>query len=240
MRAVLCLLLLQGGDEFAQGMRAYEQGSYRDALTAFGAAERAAGDAASAELLHNKAMAALRSGELRLAELTAERAVARAGPRLAAWRDFVLGNVAFQRCEAAQAQAQTIEAEPFAFDAAIALAERARWSWQLAAVSRDDWPQARRNVERAMHKLEELRRQKAAAAAAKARRVAEPVPRPVEPPATAAGTETQEGQAEAQTTRLSGEQVLRLFEKLDQKEKEKRRLREARTLLRGSEVEKDW
>ena len=76
---------------------------------------------------------------------------------------FLRGNVAFADCLVAEKQAATAAAEPFAFDVAIALADKAARLWADAAMSREDWPAARRNVERALLKAAELRRRKSQA-----------------------------------------------------------------------------
>ncbi|TAH34438.1 MAG: hypothetical protein EYC70_15975 [Planctomycetota bacterium] len=242
MKALFLCLLLQAGDPFAEGLRAYREGRFQDALAAFAAAEAAAGARAGAELLHNKALAALRAGDVAAAESAAEQAAARGGPEFAALRDFLLGNAAFQRCAAAAAQAAGPEAEPFAYDVAIAYAESARGAWQRAALRRTDWPEARRNVERALLKLEELRRQREAA-----RRNREgddrsqPRPQPVPPPERPAEQAADlEQRPEPHRTELAPEQVLRLFEILERKEREKLGLRRSQRRTPRADVDKDW
>ncbi|HLQ38820.1 MAG TPA: hypothetical protein VK348_13505 [Planctomycetota bacterium] len=235
---LLCLLPLasppQAGAGFDAGVRAYGEGRWQDAFAAFTAAEQAAGIAVSAELLHDLALAALRAGRPSEAEAAAARAAARGGSRFAGLRDFVRGNAAWIRCERAELQASGPEAEPFAFDAAIALAETARNGWQLAAASRPDWPEARRNTERALQKIAELRQQQAAAERNRppSRQTPDqPEPQP-QPP--------QEQQPEPQLTELSPEQLQQLFDKLAAKEQQKLALRSTRQQAPDGSVERDW
>jgi len=246
MRLVLPWLLLPSilfaaGDDFASGVRAYEEGRYRDALAAFTEAQIAAGEEAPAELLFNRALAALRAGDLREAEASAARAAERGGREFAALRDFMRGNAAFQRCAWTEAQANEPSAPPFALDSAIQYAESARAAWQAAAASRDDWPEARRNVERALRKLEELRRKKEEA---EKNRPEQPKPKEPElrpnPPEPEGRTTEEETTPEPQLVELSPEEVQRLLDKLGEKEKEKIAMRQARRRARTVEVEKDW
>jgi len=242
VKALLLIMLLLGGGGFSDGMRAYREGRFHDALEAFTAAETSAGAGASAELLYNRALAALRAGELREAESSAKNAAARGGPEFAALRDFLLGNVAFARCRKTKAQAYGPLAMPSAFDTAIAYAETACKAWGLAAASRNDWPEARRNVERAQLKLADLKKKKEAA---RQQNVKQPTPRPQPLPRPddqrdGQDVSEQETTVDPQMRELSPEQVERLFERLDEKEKEKLALRRARRKQRRAEVEKDW
>ncbi|MCC6671832.1 MAG: hypothetical protein IT458_12290 [Planctomycetes bacterium] len=253
MSILLCLTLLlpQGGDAAAAGAQAWREGRYRDALASFTAAVRAAGEDAAAELLHNQALAALRAGAPREAELAAERAAARGGPEFAGLREFVRGNAAFARCLVAAAQAASVEAEPFAFDVAIAHAEAARAAWQRALLQRGEWPEARRNVERAQRKLTELREAKAAADRRRreeARKAGEPEPKPLpvqpdpsEPaPEPEGPKEETETEVQPQLQELRREEVRRLLDTLAAKEQEKRALRRREQQTQRVPVEKDW
>lgn len=214
-------LLLLGNGAFDTGIRAYRDGRYAEALAAFAVAEQEAGGDASAALLYDLALAALQVGDLTRAEAAAEKAAVRGGAEFAALRDFVRGNVAFARGAGAGAQADTVEAEPFAFDAAIALVQAAAAHWRRAACSRrDDWPQARRNVERALQLVDELQRKKAAAEAKRKRREPDR-PKPVPPPVD----QRQPKNEEPPVRELSSDEVRRLFDRLAAKEKEKLILR---------------
>ena len=239
---LLGLFLLVGGDAFTDGVRAYREGRYRDALRAFSAASEAAGEQASAELLHNQALAALGAGDLLTAEIAAEKAAARGDARFRSFRDFLLGNTAFARCERSTRLARLPESGPPAFDEAIAHAEASRHHWQRAAASRENWPEACRNIERALIRIEMLKkRREEAVKKSRASRRRRPPPPPDPDPGAGAGTpERVEGQATALLTELSPAQVRNLFEKLQEKEQEKRRLRRSRRRSGPSGGRRDW
>ncbi len=233
---LLLLPLLSGGDRFAEGVRAYEAGRFEDAYTAFSEAEAAAGNSASARLLFNRALAALNARELRVAEFTAEKSAARGGPELVGLGDFLLGNAAFVRGELAEAESSLMDADPTSLARAILNMKTALESWQLAAANRSNWPEARRNAERALIKLEDLERKKAEAD--------EQVPQTEQTPPPTPDEETEEVEeepiAQEAPPELSPEQLARLLDKLAQLELEKRALREATQRARSVDVEKDW
>lgn len=205
-----------------------------------------AGESAAPELLYNRALAALSAGALREAEIAAEKAAARGGPEFAALRDFLLGNAAFARCLAAGGQAAAPEAEPFAFDLGLAHAEAARRFWQRAALSREDWPEARRNVERALLELEGLRKKKEEAEKERRARARLPEPPPLQEEPGSRDPLAQGEEAglaprfEPQPLDRSADLVERLLERLAQKESEKSALRQAARPERQTGVERDW
>jgi hypothetical protein len=177
----------------------------------------------------DRAAAALRAGDWR----DAERWAKELAPPV---RDFVRGNVAFAHCEMAERQASSAAAEPFAWDVAISYGRRARDFWKHAAMSRPDWPEARRNVERALLKLDELAQKKK-----EAERKREPDRKPQPKPIPKAGKEdTRPPKDEPRIEELTPEQVLRLLDKLAKKEKEKVALRRSHRKVRMAEVERDW
>ncbi|MHC4973714.1 MAG: hypothetical protein ACYTG3_15420 [Planctomycetota bacterium] len=198
------------------------------------------GDESSAERLFNRALAALRAGDLSDAEAAAESAATRGTPEIEALCDFVRGNAAFARCRMAERQASTAAAEPFAFDVAITYARKARRLWQLAAMSRPDWPAARRNVERALLKEDELKRKKADREEQQRRRKTDPKPKPRPKPPPESPDAEPDPAVDPQLRELAPEEVLRLLDKLAQKEKEKRALRRSRRKARMADVERDW
>jgi hypothetical protein len=220
-------------------VRAYEEGRFRDALTAFTAAEQAAGDAASGPLLYNRALAALRAGDLRVAESSAEKAAVRGGPELEGLGDFLLGNAAFARAERAKAESALREADPTALARAIAHAATARDAWQRAAASRADWPEARRNVERALLALDDLRKKKEEAEKNRQSKKEQP-PEPPPPPPRPDEEIEQDPTAQPDPGELSAAQIAQLLARLDAKEREKRDLRRARQRVRDVAVERDW
>lgn len=237
-RAVGLVLWLWGAGAFAVGVRAFDDGRFADALAAFAEAEAAPFGSESPAVHFNQALAALQADAVTEAEIAAERFALCAGPDGYALRDFLLGSAAFARCLSAERQASGAEAEPFAFDLAIGAAQRAAQAWQSAAMRHNDWPAARRNVERALLKLADLtrRRQQAAQQQRKQRD-----PRADEPPPPPPEVDVQPGPSRAAQSPLVADDVVqRLLDRLAIKEREKRELRHARRQVAGSEVEQDW
>ncbi len=172
----------------------------------------------------------------------AEAALARIDPagdaEVVTLATFLRGNVAYARCEIATEQAQTPEAEPFAIDVAIGLGEAALDAWQRAAATRRDWPEARRNAERALIKLTELEDLKAKREG-RPRREKRPNPRLIANPRETGGAKSEkETTAEAQENALTDTQVAALFEKLDAREREKISVRKSERTTSG--VGRDW
>jgi hypothetical protein len=245
MRALLCFLLLASGDPVGDAMRAYEEGRFADAVKLFLAAEAEFGEAAPPELLHDLALAALRADDLPLAESSAEKAVVRGGPRFAPQRDFILGNVAFKRCLKAEVLASRVESGPIALEAAILHAETAADSWRRAAISRADWPEARRNVERALLKLEVLEKERGERRKKQGGRPRNQPPKPPTPerqwdPSQRGRKVGQDRLIGAQLKELSYAQVRRLLDKLTEKEQEKAKLRKKEQASRRVAGERDW
>jgi hypothetical protein len=180
----------------------------------------------------DRAVAALQQGELRQAEAEAQQLAEPHGL-------FLRGNVAFADCLVAEKQAATAAAEPFAFDVAIALAEKAARLWADAAMSGEDWPEARRNVERALLKEDDLRRRKAQA---EQRRRPEPTPKPnPKPKPNPQGSKKvteEDPNLDPMLRELPPEQVSRILERLSEKEQEKRTMRRTERSKRSGE--RDW
>ena len=183
------------------------------------------------------ALAALRDGDPSRAESAAQGLGGHPG-----LRDFLLGNAAFVRCTTAEKQAASQAAEPFAWDVAIQYGVSARDLWQRAAMTRPDWPAARRNVERALLRIEELRRRKAEAED-KRRRKTDPQPKPKPKPKPAPRPdpkpEPDRGQ-QPQLKELAPEEVMALIGRLAEKEREKRALRRSQREKRMAGTERDW
>lgn len=233
---VLALAVLAYGSG-SEGVGLYRVGRFEEAHAALVAECEAAGEDGEANLYFNRALAALRIGNLSDAEVAAGELVAADDDEWRARSDFLLGNAAFARCVLAEKQAATVEAEPFAFQIAIRYGEKARDLWISAAMSRPDWPAARRNVERAQLMLESLRGRKRDAERKQNPRP-EPTPKPLPDPGKTAPDP--EPVPEAAITELSPEQVRALFERLARKEREKRAVREKRRTERMAGVERDW
>jgi hypothetical protein len=255
--AILGLALAACGDA-GDGLAAYRDGRYADAHRLLSAALRDAGPSASGELAADAALAALRDGAFDEATSAAKDAAARGDADVAGFAEFVRGNAAFAKCDVAEAQAKTPEAEPFAYDLAIRWAAAARDAWIAAAASRGDWPEARRNVERANLRLAALSQAKAEREAQR-RRTGPPKIRPKPlpsggkgdppadpaPPQPAPGAQTGKepkvpGGDEAVVTELSPAEVRRLLDRLAEKEREKIALRRAEQEKRRAEAERDW
>lgn len=235
----LLLLLLLFGCGGDGGAEAYREGRFEEAYALLSEEVETEGESASPELLYNHALAALRVGEPRLAQFSADKALGRGGEAFGPRCRFVLGNAAFAQALNAERQADTPEAEPFAFDVAIRYAGIARDSWALAAAIRVGWPEAERNVERALTKLQELGEKRAAAEERNKPRTA-PKPDPLPLPGGGDQKVTEDGVPEALLTRLTEEQVLALIERLGEKEREKLTVRRAHRRERMRDVEKDW
>jgi hypothetical protein len=254
MRFLLILLLLiavsllVASIDDSDGARAYREGRFADALAFFTAGTRVQGHDASPEWLHNQALAALRAGELVVAEIAAEKAAARGNALFIGLRDFVLGNVAFVRCERADLVSRQPESGPPALDAAIAHAESAAAWWQRASMTRSDWPEARRNAERAAVRLRELKDRKEQAERKRQANAGRRSPRPLPTPTAEGEQATEAGGKISRSQRvtvavkgeLSPQQVRHLLEMLAEKEVEKRRLREKNQRVRTLAVERDW
>lgn len=197
--------------------------------------------APAAVAAYDRSLATLAAGDLRAAASAAEEAKAAGDPEVATLAAFLEGNVLYARAENAGRQADTPMAEPFAFDVAISLAKKARDRWAAAAMTREDWPAARRNVERALLLVAELEAKKAAR-----QNRPPPVPEPkispkILPPPPGEGEKTEEEiAAEAAKTELSPEEVRLLYERLAAKEREKAEIRRQRQREKSADVERDW
>lgn len=239
---LLAVLVLAGGGGFRAGLAAYSEGRFADALAAFTAAELEDPENAFPELLYNRALAALRAGELRVAEISAEKAAARGGRRFQGLCDFLLGNAAFTRCLRGAAETELTSPDPTAFERAIGSCRNAIEFWQRAAAGRPDWPQARRNVERALLKLDELRDKKAEAQRQRQSKKAKP-PKPKledDPNARKEQEEIDKVKRQKELISLTPEQLAQLLERLAQTEREKRRVRRDRQRVRTIAAERDW
>lgn len=241
---VICLVLLVGGDDLGRAIDEYRAGRFEEALALFEATIRREGDDAPPELLYDYALAALGAGRFRDAEIAMEKAAARGGEAFDELREFVFGNVAFAQCLSAAELAGRVEAGPVAFDAAILHATRAADHWQRASLARGDWPEARRNAERALRKKSELEEAKAEAARKRRDRPKPKPPRnePKDPeqPRRRPEERPELRMAKAALKELAPEQVRQLFDKLVEKERAKARMRRrARREGRGA-VERDW
>lgn len=151
-------------------------------------------------------------------------------------RTFLRGNEAFAASVALEAEGRRQGGDPEALKAAVMRAEDALAHWQAAARTRLDWPQARRNVERALLRLDRLREKRGG------RRKPPPPPPPPEPPAPEDAEDEPRPAVRPRllSAELPGSRVLDLLERLEAREREKRAVRQAWRRARGDDVEQDW
>jgi hypothetical protein len=193
----------------------------------------------SAATLHNRAVAELRRGALVEAEIAAEKAAARGGAEVQPLADFVRGNAAFARCEQEELAAMGPRGVA-GIDAALAHAGTAKNFWQLAAAGRPDWPAARRNVERARFKIDDLKKKRAELAPPKPPPPSpSPDPRPRDAQPRARPDDVTPVRTPPSLGELPPDQVLGVLDRLENKEEDKRRVRRAERKTRYV-VEKDW
>jgi hypothetical protein len=248
-------LVLLPQDPATDPLAAHRAGRHQQAYDLLRQRVADGADVDAVALHHDLAVAALAVDDLQ----TAETAVAEAG-RLAAGegrssyvaeQHFVLGHLAWRRGEAAARLAMQVEAEPFAFRPAILQIKAARDHWFVALVRRgEDWPMARRNVERAMKRLRELedlraraeeQRRKAGGGKPNVKIVPEGKDDPeAQQPRGARSGQEQEHRAGALRVELSAAQLQSLFERIEQREQEKRAGRLQRRAATGARVERDW
>jgi len=163
------------------------------------------------------AVAAYTAGDAQAAEIAAEKAAAQGGAAFAARRDFLLAATALQRSLAEEARSSMPGAAFAAYDRALAAAIEARGGWRQALLRRDeDWPAARRNLERVEARIAALQSKREAAL----RDPSASRPPPAQPEPQAANE--------------------RLLERLGKQELQKQILRRSSATLSPGSVEQDW
>jgi tetratricopeptide (TPR) repeat protein len=228
---LLAPFLVGGCDATTEGRQAWEAGDEEAALARFDAAVAETGEGASAALLYDQAVAALAVGEYEKAEAAAREAILRDEDAYAGLDAFVRGSAAFARSQVAFVQASATPDDPRAMMPALRFAEDALAGWQWAAASRPDWPEARRNAERGLLWLQDLRELRAGDGQRKPPPPDETDPEEEKPPEPLPPLETED---------LPSGRVLGLLELLQAKEQKKILERRARRHVRGGSVEKDW
>jgi len=245
-----CLLLVAmvrqqpdppAAERFQAALAAAQQGRMVEAQAAFAALAEAAGPAASPELLQNLALTSLRLQRNRDAEAAAQLLVGLEDRAECAAGHFLLGLSAFQRAERAAAAARLQDAEPMAWQSAQRSAEAALRAFLLAEEQADglrgEWPAARRNAERA-HRLLVALRDEAAQQAPPPPKQEPDAPEPTPEPEPDANPEEQ--LPEAQLQPLSAAETAQLLQRLQQREREKRLLRQAQQRNAVVAGERDW
>lgn len=232
MNGSLAWIAVLAAASFSTALEAYRAGRFEEAAAGFRTTIEREGDAAPAEAHANLALAALRNGGLTEAETAARAAAARDPEGFTAFARFVEGSVAFARCDQSMTQSSGPEAESFALDVALSQAARARDAWRDAACTRGDWPEARRNVERALRRIDELERMK--------RERDTPPPQQEPDPPAANDPVAPDREPDAALDELPRERVFDLLELLDAKEREKRGLRAKVRAQRPAHAERDW
>lgn len=250
--AALLVFLLPGCDRTRSGRTAWDAGRLEDARRAFAHEVEDAGSGASQALLFDHALASLATGRWTEADDAAARAMEGDDQGVAGLAAFVRGHVAFERSRLAEVEAARPGADATTAARALADAEDALAFWSEAVLSRSEWPEARRNVERALLRLAGLRERQRADAPdegpgdgpeAPPPPDGPPLPdRPRPPPPTPVPpdpTPTPTG-AEVVTQALPAEAVPALVERLRAMEAERERVRRARRDERSASVERDW
>lgn len=233
MKLLVWLLALAAGSAATLGVAAFEEGRADEAARNFAEAVNAGNT--SPALFMNLAIAELHAGRLDAAEAAAERAALAGGLGWYGERDFVRGAAAWKRSFMLETRADLPGAGKDPFAAAIAATREALDAWRAACISRADWPAARRNVERALFRLDVLiARQEERSREGRAQPVTE-LPPPPPPPAAAGGGP--DPVAPEDPGRLSKEALDALLLQLKARDVEKRRVRVAERATRAGD---DW
>lgn len=245
--AVLCCLLQDPprgertapAQRFAQATADYRAARYVEAFVGYQALFAEQGPAAAPELLGNLALAALQRHRPGDAEPAARALLQRADADAQALGAFLLGHAAWLRAETGRAAAKLQDAEPMAFATAEAQLDQAVALWLRADQLRPGWPEAVRNAERAAALREVVQQERQAAERNRPKPKQEPDRPEPEPPPTRP-EQNEEQQPDAARDALSPQELARLLERLQQKDREKRLARQAQQ--RGSAVagERDW
>ncbi len=246
----VAIAALLSSDGWLRGERAFAKADYAAAAAAFAEAIEQEGDRAPIEWRYDHALASFAAGSLDVASDSATRVAQQAEGALRQQALHLLGSIEWKRSEAIAAMAMQVEAEPFLFDQAIERVARARSNWVDAAIGEDAAEESVRNAERALQRLEQLREQKAEKDRQRKAAGAKQKPMAV-PDGKDSGEEKQGGAKDGEKDmqdnplaplqqELSHEQVDRMFEKLEQRDREKLQLRRSLRAQRSTSAERDW
>jgi hypothetical protein len=199
------------------------------------------------DLVHDRALAALLADELATAESVARELTGADDRARVADGWLLIGVVWARRADRARAQAEGPEAEPFAYDAAIALANEAEAAFASAVLVRGGWPAAARNAERMTARSERWTRERDAAEPAASVVAADGTPNVQLVPTddgsgtepTAAGDEAS-GPERTPLANLGVDELERLLDALVRAEEDKLDARAERRRSAVTDVEKDW
>lgn len=200
------------------------------------------GRSASVELMDRAAREALAARKFVDAEVAAEKA-ALLDPSYVGVRFQVRGAAAYGRSLVSEAAAEMPGAAPALFDVARKQTELAREAWRSALQWEPHSEQIRRNLERAVRRIELLMEKKRFAD--EARRNAPKRPRPVpKDEGSASGTPEAKGSTDAPieiaVEDLPPEGARRVLERALEKQREKKDTRRVRRDVPMPAVEKDW
>lgn len=175
------------------------------------------------------------------AEVAAERALL-LDPDYRFEREMIVGAAAFARSVVSEAAAEMPNAAPALFDASIRQAQTAREAFDAARRLRPDVESARRNLERAVRRIEVLTTKRREAEEARKNAPKRPRPVPKEGGSGEKGTEIQ-GTTDATIEIATGETpdgARSVLERVARGQAEKRTGRLERRLRPDGTTERDW
>jgi hypothetical protein len=175
------------------------------------------------------------------AEVAAERALL-LDPGYRFDRDMIVGAAAFARSVVSEAAAEMPNAAPALFDAAIRQAQAAREAFDAARRSRPDMQAARRNLERAVRRIDMLTAKRREAEEARRNAPKRPRPVPKEGGSGEKGTEIQ-GTTDATIEIAIGDApdgAKSVLERVARGQADKRAGRLERRVRSDGTVERDW
>ncbi len=245
---LLAAVFLAGCDRTRAGREAWDADRPADALSAFRTEVRSAGDEASPALLFDWGVAALAAKQPDEAAEASGRLEVAGGDAWQARAAFLAGSVAYaDSLRLAKKAGNAPPEDQRAWLPARQRAEDALARWQRAAVTTPrDWPEARRNVERALLWMRTLREERGGKP--------KPRPKPVSPKDDGGGDEKkpppspepkkpppgQEIDVTLRQDELPAERVLDVLHALEKKLAERRAVRRAVRTERSASVARDW
>jgi tetratricopeptide (TPR) repeat protein len=222
-------------DHFAAGNAALAAGDAERALSCYSAALSSAKPRDGARCRLALAQAALLAGEPGRAEAALEALPAELPAALAERRALLQAALLHRRGQRQAELAQQVEAEPFAWQAALRDLERAEEAWRQALdLAAGDRPALRRNWQRTRELRLAFERQAAAA-----EKPPESTPEPPPPGETEIVAEQPQA-APPEPAALGPEELLLLLERLESRERLKRAQREQTARRSAASGQRDW